>query len=431
MEVINKYFEVIKNELNSEKKNMDKIIDLFKTSTELYAHSHVNLVNTILYPESTMSVKYPSDWYRPTASFRLTQTYTIQPSNGEIFVTFLPNLLNDDISGKTNLQIVTNGTSDQGPFKRNLQNSNPFQKIADLFGKAAIDEIKSKASSLLDDFMKNGTNLTQIQKDLLKKQKDITLDKNSSEQQIKDVLESVSTMFSIKNNKTDDTIANVAANNNLSVPANVIDQYRCNAAVISVKGEDKAGVLYGTSTYINGSNNQIINDQIDKFKKDVSRFQQEWISKTEHNPENGMRIIKTPKDNSDTQFRILGQTYPTEQVIMICGKGLAKDSVILIDVIQHIEFIPTSEMMDFFTPTIPMFSIGSKDQLQKTISSFPIIGQNGGLIINSPKKLELIMTYLKKYKEAGYNLTLWNILTDSSYITDKGLIDIISQTFYS
>ena len=86
--------------------------------------------------------------------------------------------------------------------------------------------------------------------------------------------------------------------------------------------------------------------------------------------------------------------------------------------------------MDFFTPTIPMFGINSKDQLMKATANFPIIGQNGGLIINSPRKLDLLMNYLKKYKETGYNLTLWNVLTDTSNMSDDELSKIVNETFF-
>lgn len=69
---------------------------------------------------------------------------------------------------------------------------------------------------------------------------------------------------------------------------------------------------------------------------------------------------------------------------MIAGKGLS-NNVLIVEVvqvlnilIQHIEFIPVPEMLDFFTPTIPMFALGSKEKLFSAMSSLPIIGKNGG-----------------------------------------------------
>ena len=54
------------------------------------------------------------------------------------------------------------------------------------------------------------------------------------------------------------------------------------------------------------------------------------IYKYEENPSNGIRIIKTPKDNNDMTFRQLNSKLNTEQVIMIAGKGLNPLAYLLI-----------------------------------------------------------------------------------------------------
>ena len=407
MEVINKHIDAISTELSSSQKNMDKVIDMFKTTAELYAHTQSNLVNTILYPESTMSVKYPSDWYRPTATFRLTQTYTFQPVMGKFFAIFYPNLLYTESSiGSSSLKLFT-------AFENSQTSSAALQVLKDIKGGDLGSKITNALMEKGEEWVKD--KLKGIDLGFLKKFDKNYLSPEMQEKVIEDYLK-------IPHDASDNIV--------LNTPDNIIDQYRCNAAVLKIKGEDSQGVLMGTTTYFNTSTPALIQEQVDRYKTNFSNFAQEWLYKLEENPENGMRIIKTPKDNSDIQFRYPNSNMNSEQVIMIAGKGLNPNSVYLIDVIQHIEFIPKIKMMDFFTPTIPMFSLGSKEQLFKSTSNFPIIGANGSLIINSPAKVDKIMEIIKKYRSSGYNLNLWNILTDSSFINDENLLSLVSSTFY-
>jgi len=432
MEVINKYLGAITTELQSERRNLDKVVDLFKTTSELYAHTNVNLVNTILYPESSMSVKYPSDWYKPTATFRLTQTFTIQPVDGKFFLTFYPNLLFTKSNGGSSIEIISGGVGEYrtgtsgntlgktaSEVSSFIDKYSPGGKFKDI-ATGLADVIVTRGIGILDQLLPN-----QELKEAIGKVFKDTETKNPGER--KDLIENALEKMGVFEHNQN---VYVEDNMKLYVEDNVIDHYRCNAAVVSVKGEDRQGVLFATSTYFNTSSPQIADEQKNRYMKDFSNFAQEWIYKMEENPALGVRVIKTPKDHSDSAFRIPNTNNNTEQVIMIAGKGLNSNGVLLIDVIQHIEFIPKLAMMDFFTPTIPMFGIGSKDILYKTTSNFPIIGANGSLIINSPKKIENIMNYIKRYKDSGYNMTLWNVLTDSSYINDKTLLEIVNDTFY-
>ena len=448
MEVLNKYLDGVRDELNSGRKNLDRTIDLFKSSVELYSHSQQNLINVMLYPESSMSLKYPSDWYKPTATFRLTETYTVQPKDGLFFLSFFPNLLYEKRDGKSALEILTGGqlditkSSSLGKFFNDANGAKSLldKYTGDLAGKIASfanDRGLGDAMNLLNKDSPLWNAISEFSKRKLKAKikgddmRDGKTDDGTAFEKItnfKDELEDVLEKTGVLSHFSSAGSTTANDSTRLCVQDNIIEQYRCNAAVVKVRGEDSSGVLMGTTTYFNTKD---LENQRNRYMNNFSNFAQEWINKIEDNPENGIRAVKIPKDNSDTQFRIPNTIGNVEQVILFGGKGLNPNSILLIDVIQHIEFIPKLEMMDFFTPTIPMFTLGSKDMLYKTVSNFPIIGANGGLVINSPKKMDGIMEYLKKYKESGTSMTLWNVLSDSSYIDDAGFKSLVNETFYN
>jgi hypothetical protein len=413
MQVLQKHLNSIYSEMSTENINLDKVIDMFKTTAELYSHTQVNLVNTILYPESNMSVKYPSDWYKPTTTFKLTQTFTFQPKSGKFFCIFYPNLLFDKSSGGTSLKLVSvydTPNEDSNTYSllfQDFSGKDFSSRLANALKKIGLNKVKEKINEM---------GALKLEMGYLDKL-DLSLNVKDLEKQI----ESYNKITHIGN--TDDDIF-------LNVPNSIIDQYRCNAAVLKIKGEDNQGVLLGTNTFFDTTTDEKALNQQLKYQNNFSNFAQEWLYKIEENPSNGIRVIKTPKDNSDMMFRNLNSRFDNEQVIMIAGKGLNPNSIYLLDVIQHIEFIPKLDMMDFFTPTIPMFSIGSKEQLFRSTSNFPIIGSNGSLIINSPTKIDKIMNLLKQYKNNGYNYTLWDVLTDSSIMTPE-ILSEINNTFYN
>lgn len=434
MEVVNKYVNEIKTEINSSNQNMTRLIDLFKTTTELYSHTQQNLINTILYPESNLAVKYPSDWYRPTATFKLTFTFTVQPRNGKFLLAFYPNMLFEQSTGLSNFNIVLENLdggdkmlTDIGSNERILKpkrSEKVLDKITDALGGGDfLDNLIEHGKSFVKEKVKSkfGDDFAALIDDA---SKHVTQAGKNAKQKSKQIIQHLK-------NKWEGSDSNVnyhESSNKVYIPDDIIEQYRCNAAVLSVKGENADGMLFGTTTYFKGDSFESLDEQLSKYTSNFNNFAQEWIYKLEENPEMGMRVIKTPKDNSDHAFRSPNKLNDCEHVILIAGKGLS-NNILLVDVIQHIEFIPKNHMMDFFTPTIPMYSIGSKEQLNKVTSNFPIIGANGGLIINSPKKMEAIMNYLKKYKEnSNYQLSLWNVLADSSYLTDPNLLNLINTT---
>jgi hypothetical protein len=409
MNVTDNYLRAICDEFNSGKKNYDKIIEMCKSATEVYSHSQMNLINTILYPESTMSVKYPSEWYRATATFRLTQTYTITPRDGKFFIAFVPGSLAEKSSGMSSLSLSLNGLD--GKTTSIADRISSFLSGKGVQGtESVINEIRrfeqnSQGSSLnylitgMENIFRNNNILsTQISAGDLRE------------------------LYALENELVS------GENLILNVPDNIIDTYRVNAAVIKVTGENATGVLYGATTYVNG--NEDVNSQLIKYKTNFSNFSQEWVKKIEDNPKMGIRLIKTPKDNSDTLYRKFNQKVNNEQVILIAGKGIDPKSVLLVETIQHVEFTPVTDMLDFFEPTTPMFGVGSKEMLNKAISNFPLVGKSGGLIINSAVKMEQLQNYLKKYREAGYeDVNLWSVLTNPNMTNDE-ISNLLANTIY-
>lgn len=419
--MINKYFSAIKEALNTTPVNNMRVIDMFKTTSELYAHSQENLTFNVLYPESDMCVKYHSDYYRPTACFKMTHTFTITPINGTFFLSFMPGTLYEKSSGKSSYAVSLNDnfTTFKGEMvlkpKDKTLGGGLLDGLANAMNNLDFGAFKDYASSLFE----KGT-------DELKTKGKKAVEDYINKKDKKSFIDDISNIISNTSGGGTKTGFESISNGDMFAAEGVIDEYRIPCACIKMISDDmkNKGVLISAVTYVHKA------EDVQKYSKNPQLLTQEWVNKVVDKPEaDGVRIIKLPRDESDHKFKKINHMCTdAEQVIMICGKNLDTNSVILVDIIQHIEFIPRVEFMEMFKPTIPMFTLGSKELFRKTVANFPIIGQNGSLIINSPKKLDALMEYLKKYPDL--NTSLWNILTDTSYITDENITNMVNNLFY-
>lgn len=455
--MINKYLATIKDALNTNYNTM-RIIDMFKTTAELYAHTPENLFKVQLYPESTNCVKFPNEYYRPTSCFRLEHTFTVTPGQGDYIIAFAPGTLFEQGQGKSSYTVTQNVSSTGNKGSRTAKGGSKsdsgylnqmWDKLHEV-GASMFDQATAEGKSQLENYMK--TKFEEAKKGFLAKGKGFfdnfmgTLSNiftPTIKKEVKGGMNmetptggNTATGTTQGNTTTTTTTGNTwgGGNNSTStgnttlgdlfVPIGIIDEFRIPACVIKAESETTKGTFTAAVTY---SHN--LDDDIQKFVENPQLITQEWISKVISNPQDGVRVIKIPRDASDNRFKKINHTNKdSEQLIIIRGTNQG-DTVVIVTIVQHVEYIPKVEYMDIVRPSIPQFAMNSLQTHMGMSKNMPYIGANGGLIINSSKKVDALMDYVDKTYDKSFNM--WDALTDTSSIVGSEQLSILlTDTFY-